>query len=224
MGVARRLALALLVVALIAVLWYGTTWLVAKYERFTIEQTRPVVSQVDGMSYRVHEGHASPQAAADTLATINTRVVDLMRFLRARYVRGPAGVRHPARKAAVERLLARYNPDNLAENSPNDPTKDTAYTLDKGSLVAICIRSRAPGSHTIHDIGTLTFVTLHEMAHIAVDVVDHPPQFWRTFRFLLEEAEDAQVYSSPQYAAQPATYCGVTIDYNPRFDPATQPI
>ena len=72
-----------------------------------------------------------------------------------------------ARRAAVELLLARYNQDNLAENSPRDPTGDTAYSLNKGAIVAICLRDRTrPDS--IHDIEILTFVTLHDMPHIAI--------------------------------------------------------
>jgi hypothetical protein len=191
---------------------------------FTIENARPLLSSVDGAHYRVHHEHAEPQQAADTLAALNGRVVGLMRALRGRYVRGPAGAAHPARREATARLLERYNPDNLAENSPNDPSGDTSYTIGKGAVVALCLRDRAAPGRGIHDLDTLTFVTLHEMAHIAVKEVDHPPQFWRAFRFLLEESEAAGVYSSANYAEAPRQYCGMRIDYNPRFDARTSSI
>lgn len=215
--------LVVLIVVVIAVLARAVVW----PDRFTIRSARPVVSKVDGLRYRVHEGHAGAQRAADTLAALNARVVDLMRFLRGRYVRGPEGAARPARRGAVERLLARYNPGHLAENSPKDPTGDTSYTLDKGAVIAICLRERDPhvrgdpATHDIHDFRTLMFVTLHEMAHIAVDDIDHPPRFWSAFKFLLEEAEDAGILDSPDFAARPRRYCGVKIDYNPRFDKNT---
>lgn len=197
-------------------------------DHFTIEQTRPVASQVDGVRYRVHESHTGPQRAADTLARLNARVVELMRALRRRYVRTEGD--DPARRAAALHLLARYNPDNLVENSPKDPAGDTAYTMDKGAIIALCLRERDPAlsgdpnSYDIHDLDTLTFVTLHEMAHIAINEVDHPPRFWSAFRFLLEEAERAGIYRSPDFARAPVHYCGVKIDYNPRLDPNVVPI
>jgi hypothetical protein len=221
----RRVLVAVVIVLIILVAFAAARRVILGSDRFTIEHTRPVVSRVDGLRYRVHEGHAGPQRAADTLATLNGRVVDLMRHLRARYVRGPDGDRHPARREAVARLLARYNPDNLAENSPKDPSGDTSYTLDKGAVVALCLRERDPAAAgNIHDLDTLLFVTLHELGHVAIDDVDHPPRFWSAFRFLLEEAEEAGIYTSPDFAAQPRYYCGIKIDYNPRWSADTHPI
>ena len=149
---------------------------------------------------------------------------------RERLPRRRCGAARPERRDAVARLLARYNPDNLAENSPKDPSGDTSYTIDKGAIVAICLRERDPAAsgdpaaYDIHDLDTLTFVTLHEMAHIAIEDVDHPKRFWSAFRFLLEEAEEGGVYRSPDFAAAPRYYCGVTIDYNPRYDSGTAPL
>jgi hypothetical protein len=224
----RRVAAAAVVVLALVVAAAVGRRLVRGSGRYAIGRTREVVSRVDGMRYRVHEGHAGPQKAADTLAALNGRVIDLMRHLRARYLRAGAGGKAGAeRRKAAQRLLARYNPDNLAENSPKDPGGDTSYTLDKGAVVALCLRERDPAAsgdprvNDLHDLDTLTFVTLHEMAHIAIEDVDHPPRFWAAFRFLLEAAEEAGVYASPDYAADPRTYCGVKIDYNPRYDAAT---
>lgn len=218
----RRISLAAILVLVLVLIYYAARRVILGPDQFTIEQTTPLVSAVDGMKYRVHEGHAAPQKAADTLAELNLRVIDLMRFLRGRYVRNPDGKHYPERRDAVRRLLMRYNPDNLAENSPRDPTGDTSYTIDKGAIVALCLRDR--GSATIHDFDTLMFVTLHEMAHIAIEDIDHPPRFWSAFRFLLEEAEEGGIYESPDFLQHPRWYCGVNIDYNPRFDPNVQSI
>jgi hypothetical protein len=220
----RRLLVATVIILVSIVFYFVGRRVVLGPDHFTIDQTSEVVSRVDGMRYRVHGSHAGPQRAADALAMLNGRVIDLMRYLRGRYLRGADGDRYPERRAAVQRMLERYNPDNLAENSPEDPSGDTSYTIDKGAIVAICLRERdaaVGGAHGIHDLDTLTFVTLHEMAHIAVDDIDHPPRFWSAFRFILEGAEDAGVYTSPNYAQAPRQYCGVNIDYNPRFDKNT---
>ncbi len=215
----RTIGLALAIVLVLVATYYVSTWVLGKLERFTVEQTKPMKSKVDGMVYRVHGKHQAPQEAADTLARLNGQVIDLMRHLRARYVRGTDGLAYPERREATLRLLERYNPDNLAENSPRDPTGDTSYCIDKGAIVAICLRDRGSTEQLIRDSGTLTFVTLHEMAHIAVDVKDHPTEFWSAFRFLLEEAEEMGLYKSPDYAKNPVKYCGVVVNYNPRLDP-----
>jgi hypothetical protein len=220
----RRLLIGALIVLTVLLLWLAGRRLLLGGDHFTIERTRPRVSAVDGIPYRVHDVHKEPQRAADMLARLNGRVVAVLRRLRNRYVRGPDGERYPARRAAALRLLARYNPDNLAENSPRDPSGDTAYSLDKGAIVAICLRERGSPENEIHELETLTFVTLHEMTHIAIDELDHPKVFWETFRFLLEEAEEAGIFTSPDYSQSAARYCGMDINYNPRYDAGTRPV
>ena len=56
-------------------------------ERFTLDRTRDVVSDVDGQKYKVHLVHGDSDAAADTMAVLNSRVVELLRVLRAKYIR-----------------------------------------------------------------------------------------------------------------------------------------
>ena len=219
-------------------------------ERFTLEQTAPVRA-FDGVSYRVHKQHADYQAAADRLAALNARTTDIVRFLRRRYIGSPnvpptAARRTPARVDAVRNLLRRYNPDNLAENSPHDVSGDSSYCLDKGAVIALCLRRRradvprgalgALGGRIgigntdstivgeLHDLDTLTFVTLHELAHTAIDDIDHPPKFWSTFKFLLDEARVGGLYTSPNFAARPIDYCGVHVSYNPHYDRHIEPI
>ena len=112
---------------------------------------------------------------------------------------------------AVMKLLARYNPGSLVENSPHNPEGETSYALDKGREIAMCLRDKNSGE--LHDLDTLTFVALHEITHIAIDAADHPAEFWDTFRKILIAAEP--IYISPDFAASPQPYCGLMIDYNP---------
>jgi hypothetical protein len=223
----KRILIAVIIVLIILIAYFIGRRYIFGSDHFTIEQTSEIVSSLDDLPYRVHKGHEGFQKAADTMAALNKRVIDLMRYLRNKYVREvpyandgnlPPYMAYPQRRKAVERMLKRYNPDNLAENSPDDPSKDTSYSLDKGAIVAICLRERDAATHDIHDLDTLTFVTLHEMTHIAIDAVDHPAEFWRTFKFLLNEAQESGIYTSPPYAQRPKRYCGVVIDYNPVFD------
>ncbi len=207
-----QVLIAITIVA-IAIAVAGGIW--ERRERFTLDQTSSVRSALDGSSYRVHGQHHNPGAAANTLAELNGRTVELLRHLRRKYTNNTVS---PARAAATERLLRLYNPDNLAENSPHDPDGDTSYTIDKGAIVALCLR--AGDGQQLHDTETLTFVSFHELAHIAIEDMDHPPRFWQTFKFLLEEAHEAGLTRAVDYGVTPVTYCGgrMEINYNPLYD------
>jgi hypothetical protein len=224
---ATSLAIGALVVLIILVAaYYYTSW--REGDNFTLNRTREVRSDVDGLRYRVHLIHKNSDAAADTMAELNRRAVELLRHLRGKYLRGPLAGRAPARGRAVERLLGLYNPDNLAENSPRDPKGDTSYTIDKGAILAICLREKDPArsgdarAHDIHDINTLTFVTLHELTHIALEDLNHPPRFWQAFKFILQDAVAAGLLRPVNYEISPTVYCGMDIDYNPLYDRGLQ--
>ena len=211
------LVYAVVIVLLILIVAYLVQPERFKKDHFTLEQTVLVRSQIDGLSYRVHTVHGGSEKAANILAEINRRAVELMRFLRKKYLRSNMGVIYPRRAEATRRLLNRWNPDNLAENSPQDPEGDTSYTIDKGAIVAICLRA-SRNNNGFHDLNTIMFVSLHEMTHIAVEILEHPPEFWSAFKFILQEATLAGLIKSHHYNRAPITYCGIKIDYNPLYD------
>lgn len=239
-----RIALAAIVVLVIVIVWVRVSGFI-RGEKFTIENTIPVKSNFDGMTYRVHPSHEDPRAAANQLAKLNGRLISLMRHLKHKYGKDASDqtprVSYPMRARAVDKLLQRYNPDNLTENSPLDPSGDTSYVTDKGSLVSICLRERDPALKKclrygcngvdplrmqLHDLNVTTFVAIHEMSHIAIDATQHPPEFWSTFKFLLEEADAAGILkaSDVNFNRYPVVYCGMNVDYNPLLDSATPTI
>lgn len=196
-------------------------------QQFRVSRTRPIASSYDGEEYRVHLSHARPDVAADHLAYLHEQSINLMEHLRGRYVRSPKGEEYPQRRAIVQRLLARYNPDQISESSPNNPEGDTSYILNKGELFALCLREKNPGgigasdSHDIHDTETLWFVTVHELAHLGTVQTGHPPEFWECFKFFLYECIDAGLAPNgawPDYQVYPIWYCGLQVDYNPLYD------
>jgi hypothetical protein len=171
----------------------------------------------DGNAYKVHN-FADADKAADSLAEINRNIIQLISHLKYKYIGG--GYQNNKNNDnqivdSVNKILNRYNPDNLIENSPKDK-QDTSYTLNKGSTIAFCLREKKDSS--LHDINTLLFVGMHELAHIGIDDNEHPPKFWKMFKFLLQEAEDAGIYKSQNYNQYPVHYCGMDINYNPIYD------
>ena len=104
----------------------------------------------------------------------------------------------------------------MRETNPNNRYGDTSYTLDKGDILSMCLRS---GSGDLEDFETLKFVYLHELTHIAANVYQHPDRFWELFKVLLIAAERAGLYQPIDYEKYPREYCNrLTISYNPYFD------
>lgn len=173
----------------------------------------------DGKSYKVHNFNDANDAA-NALAEMNSVMVKLIAYLKYKYVgRGYQKnefVSNYDKISAINNILNRYNPDNLVENSPSDKT-DTSYTLNKGSTIAFCLREKNANGD-LHDINTLIFVAIHELVHIAIDDNDHPPIFWKTFKWLLQEAELGNIYFSQDYQKEPVKYCGMGVNYNPLYD------
>ncbi len=169
------------------------------------------VATADNKKFRVHDHFRNAHDAANLLSFLDDRSTDLIRGLQRQYFNDPGMAGN-----ATRRLLARYNPDNLVESSPNGSKSDTSYSIDKGAIIAMCLRSR-DGSYRLHDKNILTFVLIHELAHVAADVNDHPPEFWRIFQFLLKEAENNNVIRNVDYSKKPVEYCGLKVDFNPYF-------
>lgn len=205
----RARGAALLVLALLALGW---AW--ARARPPTAASARPVWAGEE--AFRVQPREAAPAAAAAALADLNALALGLLRHLRRR-----AGALSPAEAAAAGSLRRRYDPAGLAENSPRGPAGETAYA--QGARVALCLRDRR--SRALHPAPLLRFVFLHELAHLASEAPDHGPRFWEAFRWLLEEAERAGLYRSPDWARVPGVvYCGVPVAYNPRFDAEVGPL
>lgn len=76
-----------------------------------------------------------------------------------------------------------------------------------------CIRDKL--NNSIHDINTLMFVAIHELAHIVTNELQHTDKFWNNMKKLLHRAEDIGVYKYVDYRMNPVEYCGMMIDSAP---------
>jgi hypothetical protein len=97
----------------------------------------------------------------------------------------------------------------------NDIHSDsTSYSENKGEKIVVCIRDKTPPYRFVDD-NTITFVVLHEMAHLMTTTVGHTPEFWTNFKRILHDASSVGIYTSVNYARQPVSYCGMTITDSP---------
>lgn len=113
----------------------------------------------------------------------------------------------------VQNLVTRFEPDNIQETSLYD--SGTSYTVDKGKELRLCLRDKKDLQH--HDINTLMFVGIHELAHIMSNSYGHNEEFTSNFRFLLEKAVTTGVYKGQDYQREPVKFCGIEITSSPLF-------
>lgn len=163
-----------------------------------------IISDVDGNQYCVRE-RRKLELAADRLAIANKKMKKLVQHCKEKF----------PDKDNVRRLVDGYNPRKIYETLPT--SKYTAYSQNKGEKMAFCLDTEKQNGQLI-DINTLTFVALHELAHVATLSIGHTDEFWDNFKFLLVEAEKIGIYSPVDYSKKPKRYCGMTIDDNPYYE------
>lgn len=157
-----------------------------------------VTSKVDGRKYLVLS-LPDKQDAADTLANLNKDMLKLIEHLTEK---------HPD-NAAVKRLAKNYDPNNVSEGSPYSGY--TSYTVNKGQKLVLCIRQKNKTKELIKDRNLLRYVVFHEAGHYASKSIGHNKEFWKNFKFIIQEAVEAGLYKKVDYKDNPQPYCGITV-------------
>lgn len=174
------------------------------YKDSDMFQLKCVISNVDGNKYCVRE-REKLSLAADRLATVNQNMKAIVDYCNAEY----------PDQENMKRLVNGYNPNKIYETLPTSTY--TAYSENKGEKLAFCLNTKKSGGQLI-DINTLTFVAIHELAHIATKSVGHTDEFWSNFKFLIKVAAKIGVYQLVDYNKTNKEYCGMTITENPYYD------
>ena len=163
-----------------------------------------IVSDVDGNKYCVRE-RAKLQLAADLLARVTNKLKQLVKYM---------GETYPEREN-VKRLVKGFNPKKINEILPT--SSYTAYSENKGEKLAFCTTTTKKGDKLIDD-NTLTFVGIHEIAHIMTKSKGHTKEFWQNMKYLLKNAAKIGIYTPIDYKRKPKEYCGMKITDNPYYD------
>ena len=164
-----------------------------------------IISDVDGKKYCVRE-RSKLELAADKLATTATNMQKLVDHCSKEY---------PDRDN-VKRLKDGFHPQRIQETLPT--SEYTAYSENKGEKIAFCLDKKKSGAGGLIDQNTLMFVAIHELAHVASKSIGHTDEFWKNFKFLLEEAKKINIYTPVDYKNKPQQYCGMEITDNPYYD------
>ena len=164
-----------------------------------------IVSNEDGNKYCVRE-RSKVQKAADLLAKVTEKCKELVVYLQEKY----------PEQDNVKRLVTNFNPKKVMETLPT--SEFTAYSENKGEKIAFCLNREKHNNEELIDERTLTFVAIHELAHVASKSIGHKSEFWENFKFLLENAKEAGIHEPVDYSKKPQEYCGMQIHDNPYYD------
>lgn len=162
-------------------------------------------AELDGREYSVQE-LPNKQEAAERMAGLRQKLVKL----RDHYQSEEGLLADPP----VARFVERFRDDQMVENDMGD--NGTSYSENKGEVIVVCLRDKTQPPHfPFVDENTLTFVVLHEMAHLMTESIGHTPEFWTNFRRILQDAIAVGIYQPQNYARAPVPYCGMMITDSP---------
>ena len=167
-------------------------------------QLKCVISTVDGNKYCVRD-RTKIKEAVNLLAEVVNKMKRLVDYVYKKYPDDPD----------VIRLKNNFNPNKITETLPTSEL--TAYSENKGEKMAFCL-NKTKNTETLIDVNTLTFVGIHELSHTMTKSIGHKQEFWKNFKFLLENAVKIGIYKPIDYKKENQSYCGMTITDNPFYD------
>lgn len=89
-----------------------------------------------------------------------------------------------------------------------DHKSDASYTTNK-KVITLCFHSKNTGNP--HSMNLMTYVSLHELAHVACPEEGHTQLFKDIFQKLVQVAVDAGIYQLEDYHSSPVEYCGMVL-------------
>ena len=171
-------------------------------------------SSLNSTDYNVQDDLPQPDFAADLLAQLREKTSLLQECLQNKYINKQSAEIAPEDLTAVKRLLDRLETYTIDEAPFEEDS--SSYTINKKQM-SFCLRKKNKHKN-FHDLETLNFVLIHELAHVMSVSQGHNSEFMRNFRFLLRESHDCGIYQPVNYGINPMTYCGVRVTHNPYYN------
>jgi len=171
------------------------------YMKITNNELSYIESQFDSEKYLVRNDHDKIKAA-NLLATMKKICYALTTYLYTNIYR------YENFKKYIAILHTRMTNTIFCENISE--WEYTSYTLNKGEKMVLCLRDM--DTNKLIDVNTLTYVVIHEMAHVACPELNHTKLFKEIFKFFLYIAINQKIYAYVNYKNNPVRYCGMTIN------------
>lgn len=188
----------IIIITFILLLFYKRNLIIKKNDNLIKEK-----SQLDGETYKVLN-KTNSMKTANILSKIKKNFSIIVNYLNTNIKK------YPKKEYIIKNLVNRTKNLEITERPDDSDEYVTSYTLNKGELMVICLRSKF--LRTIHDFNIIFYVCIHELAHIASNNVGHDEEFKNNFKFLLKEAIKLNLYTPIDYRKTPVDYCGITVD------------
>ncbi len=169
-----------------------------------VNDVKYVKSTIDNKEYLVRNNPDATKAA-DTLANLRIKLTKVVDSLVEKYPKDPR----------TKLLKKRFNPDKISETAAT--SEHTSYSVNKGEKIVFCLRTKDT-KQELHDNNTITFVALHELAHLMTKSIGHTREFWDNFRFILKHSIQFGYYNKQDFRNKPIKYCGTMITDSPLRD------
>jgi len=158
--------------------------------RYFYDGTETFKSSIDGKSYKVRIGKDS-QLKADLLAFINLKLNILVGALAEDITL--------KNNIPIQRLVSNWN-RGISIKEIGHMESDAAYVINKQDM-SFCLQdSPEPGSRTkttsFADTNLITYVGIHELAHVMSEETGHGDEFIRNFEYLLNYSKNIP-YTNP---------------------------
>jgi len=184
--------------------------------RYIYDGTEHIVSTIDGKSYKVRKGVDSLKKA-NFLAMLRLKFSIIVEALN----KDPKYQYDPV----VQRLINKWN-SGLTLKEIGQLESDAAYVFNKKHM-SFCLQDLpGPGqrtkTNTIEDTNLITYVGIHELAHVMSNETGHGAEFIKNFEFLLNYSkglnwhdpildQDLPIYIPLNELNTTDNYCGVPL-------------
>ena len=182
---------------------------------YVYDDTDWFTSTINNQKYRVRNGPESiKQMKCDLLANLNNKLNFIIISLS----------KEPNKSDSVNRLLNNWS-RGIVIKEIGSMEPEAAYVINKQYL-SICLKnfcnSENCQKYTLDNINLLTYVGIHEMAHIMSEEIGHGDEFKTNFKYLLDYSKNLKLYDPllkeefPVFIElnklkTPDSYCGVSI-------------
>ena len=178
--------------------------------KYVYDGTVEVLSSVDKKSYKVRNGK-DKQLKADILAILYGKFAIITDNLKndSRYYSN----------VNVQRLLKNWN-SGVTIKEVGNMENDAAYVINKKNM-SFCLQ-KTKNEVVLDELNLITYVGIHELAHIMSEEIGHGQEFVKNFEFLLNYAKSILYYDPllkrqlPLYISlnelnTSSSYCGVAL-------------
>jgi len=189
------------------------TFLICGYlfYKYIYDGTEYITSTIDNKSYKVRR-NSDKQLKVNILAILNGKFTIIINNLKndPKY----------SQDLAVQRLINNWN-NGVTIKEIGNMENDAAYVINKKNM-SFCLQ-KTKNDIKLEELNLITYVGIHELAHIMSQEIGHGPEFIKNFEFLLNYAKEI-IYYDPLLKQQiplyiplnqlktSDSYCGVSLE------------